>query len=142
VIFQERRHSGRLDLEAIEMAVRSAMHRAGATALSGLLEFPPPPADRRSIPCGCGGQAVYQELRSKPVLTPVGKIAVSRPYYLCARGLTPDITCLMVPSDRSQTEKVRIIEAEVRLLLASPELRHLPSGPYAEKIPSPAFPVV
>lgn len=85
MIFLERRHSSRLDLEAIEMAVRSAMHRAGAAALSGLLEFPPPPAERRSIPCGCGGQAVYQELRSKPVLTAVGKISVSRPYYLCTR---------------------------------------------------------
>jgi hypothetical protein len=26
--------------------------------------------------------SVYQELRSKPVLTAVGEIAVSRPYYL------------------------------------------------------------
>ena len=26
----------------------------------------------------------YLELRSKPVLTVVGKVAVSRPYYLCA----------------------------------------------------------
>jgi hypothetical protein len=85
VIFQERRKTGRLDLEAIEMAVRSAMHHAGAIALSELLQFPTPAADRRSIPCGCGGQAVYRELRPKPVLTAVGKISVSRPYYLCPR---------------------------------------------------------
>ena len=85
MIFQERRKTGRLDLEAIEMAVRSAMHHAGATALSELLQFPVPAADQRSIPCGCGGQAVYQELRCKPVLTAVGEVTVSRPYYLCPR---------------------------------------------------------
>ena len=31
----------------------------------------------------CGQQAHYRELRSKPVLTAVGKVEVSRPYYLC-----------------------------------------------------------
>jgi len=83
VIFQERRKTGRLDLEATEMAMRSAMHHAGATALSELLQFPVPAAEQRSIPCSCGHPAGYQELRSKPVLTAVGKVTVSRPYYLC-----------------------------------------------------------
>jgi hypothetical protein len=84
VIFQERRKTGRLDLEAIEMAVRSAMHHAGATALSELLQCPvPAAAEQRSIPCPCGHQAGYQELRSKPVLTAVGEVTLSRPYYLC-----------------------------------------------------------
>jgi hypothetical protein len=73
-----------LDLEALEMAVRSAMHQAGAAALTKLLEFPIPTADQRNIPCACGHQARYQELRRKPVLTAVGKAEVSRPYYLCA----------------------------------------------------------
>src|SRR5712692_4444240 len=73
VIFQERRKTGRLDLEAVEMAVRSAMHQAGATALTELLQFPTPPADQRTIPCSCGHQAHYRELRSKPVLTAVGR---------------------------------------------------------------------
>ena len=83
MIFQERRKTGRLDLEAIEMAVRSAMHHAGAAALSELLQFPVPEAGQRSIPCSCGHQAGYQELRSKPVLTAVGEVTISRPYYLC-----------------------------------------------------------
>ena len=65
------------------MAVRSAMHQAGAAALSQLLHFPTPTADQRSLPCGCGQQAHYRELRCKPVLTAVGKVEVSRPYYLC-----------------------------------------------------------
>jgi len=83
VIFHGRRRTGRLDLEAIEMAVRSAMHQAGAAALTELLRFAAPAADRRSIPCSCGHQAHYHELRSKPVLTAVGAAEVSRPYYLC-----------------------------------------------------------
>ena len=66
------------------MAVRSAMHRAGAAALTELLQFPAPAAGQRRLPCSCGQQAHYRELRSKPVLTAVGKVEVSRPYYLCS----------------------------------------------------------
>lgn len=66
------------------MAVRSAMHRAAALALTELLQFPAPAAGQRTIPCPCGHQACYEELRSKPVLTAVGPARVSRPYYLCS----------------------------------------------------------
>ena len=80
VIFSGRRKSGRLDLEAIEMAVRSAMHHAGAVALSELLQFPAPVTEQRALPCVCGQQASFRELRSKPVLTAVGSVRVSAPY--------------------------------------------------------------
>jgi hypothetical protein len=83
VIFKGRRRTGRLDLEAIEMAVRSAMHQAGAAALSELLQFPAPATGQRMVACPCGHQAQYRELRSKPILTAVGRVEVSRPYYLC-----------------------------------------------------------
>lgn len=66
------------------MAVRSAMHRAGAAALTKLLQFPAPDADHRTVACACGQPAHYRELRVKPVLTAVGQVEVSRPYYLCA----------------------------------------------------------
>ena len=66
------------------MLVRSAMHQAGAAALTKLLQFAAPAAGQRTIPCGCGQQAHYREVRSKPVLTAVGKVEVSRPYYLCS----------------------------------------------------------
>jgi len=66
------------------MAVRSAMHQAGAAALTELLQFPVPAADRRTLACSCGQQASYRGLRSKPVLTAVGQVKVSRPYYLCS----------------------------------------------------------
>jgi len=60
------------------------MHQAGAAALTELLQFPVPEADQRNIPCACGHQAHYRELRSKPVLTAVGPAEVLRPYYLCS----------------------------------------------------------
>lgn len=83
VVFRARRKTGAVDLEALEMAVRSAMHRAAAGALRQLLRFPAPPADQRSLACRCGHAAHYRELRTKPVLTAVGAVSVSRPYYLC-----------------------------------------------------------
>jgi hypothetical protein len=83
-IFNGRHKTGRLDLEAIEMAVRSAVHHAGAAVLTELLQFPAPAAGQRRLPCSCGHQAHYRELRSKPVLTAVGNVEVSRPYYLCS----------------------------------------------------------
>jgi hypothetical protein len=83
-IFTGRRKTGRLDLEAMEMAVRSAMHQAGAAALTELLQWPAPAADQRTVTCPCGHPAHYRELRSKPVLTAVGRVEVSRPYYLCS----------------------------------------------------------
>jgi hypothetical protein len=66
------------------MAVRSAMHQAGAAALTQLLQFAAPAADQRTLACSCGQQAHYRELRSKSLLTAVGKAEVSRPYYLCS----------------------------------------------------------
>jgi hypothetical protein len=83
-IFTGRRKAGHLDLEAMETAVRSAMHRAGAAVLTELLQFQAPAADQRTVACPCGQQAPYRELRFKPVLTVVGRVKVSRPYYLCA----------------------------------------------------------
>lgn len=83
-IFAERHRSGRTDLEAVEVALRSGMHHAGAVALTELLQFAQPSADQRALPCGCGHKAHYVELRTKPVLSAVGEVRVSRPYYLCA----------------------------------------------------------
>ncbi len=84
MVFQDRRNTGRLDLQATEMAMRSALHRAGAAALSQLLQFPAPSKEGRTLACPCGQQAHYREQRSKPVLTAVGPVEVLRPYYLCA----------------------------------------------------------
>jgi len=83
VIFQDRRKGDSLDLEAMETAIRSAMHQAGATALSQLLHCAPPGPDQRQRACSCGHTAHYRELRSRRILTAVGEVELVRPYYLC-----------------------------------------------------------
>ena len=83
VLFNGRRKTGQVDLEASEIMIRSAMHRVGAVGITQLLQFPAPPAEQRTVLCSCGHTARYQELRSKSVLTAVGPVEVSRPYYLC-----------------------------------------------------------
>ena len=82
-VFNGRSKCGYLDLEAIEMAARSVVHQAAAAALSRLLQFPVPAAGQRTVACPCGKQARYCELRSKSILTAVGQVEISRPYYLC-----------------------------------------------------------
>jgi hypothetical protein len=94
VVFRDQRQTGGIDLEAVEMALRSAWHRAGAAALTELLRFPAPSAEQRTLPCPCGRQAHYRESRTKPVLTAVGAVEVSRPYYGC-----PDCHAGQFPAD-------------------------------------------
>ncbi len=81
VIFAGRRKSGRLDWEAVEMAPRAALPRAGAALLEELLtapdEYP------RQVPCGCGRSAHYPESRPKPRLTVLGRVETERPYSVC-----------------------------------------------------------
>jgi hypothetical protein len=92
VILQDRRKNGRLDLEATEMALRSALHQAGAVALGQLLQCDPPSPEQRKQACSCGHLAPYLELRSRGILTVVGEVELVRPYYLCShchRGQFP-----------------------------------------------------
>ena len=65
------------------MAMRAATHKAGAAALSRLLRCEPPGPEQREIPCPCGQQARFREMRSRRVLTAVGAVEFLRPWYLC-----------------------------------------------------------
>jgi len=65
------------------MGFRAVLHQAGAAALSQLLQFPEPAAEQRNITCPCGHQARYRELRSRRLLTALGEVELSRPWYLC-----------------------------------------------------------
>jgi hypothetical protein len=82
-IFAQRRSSGSTDPEAIGSALRTSLHQAGAKALTELLQFDAPAPDQRKLPCPCGHEAEYQQLRSRPVLTVVGWTRTQRPWYLC-----------------------------------------------------------
>ncbi len=84
-VFAQRRKDGRTDLEAVESALRAALHQAGAAALTELLQFEAPAADQRQLPCRCSHHAQYQEIRCKPILTIIGPVRISRPYYLCSQ---------------------------------------------------------
>ena len=84
-VFTERQNEGRIDLEAVEMGLRTTLHQAGAAALGQLLEYPEPPVGERQLPCPCGHTARYLELRDKILTTVLGKAKLRRPYYLCGR---------------------------------------------------------
>jgi len=82
VIFAALRKSGRLDLEAVEMATRSAMHQAGAAVLKELLQKSRNEV-AREVACPCGQQARFHEMRPKQILTVLGRIYMQRAYYVC-----------------------------------------------------------
>ena len=89
-IFAERRKAGELDIEAVELAFRTALHSAGAAGLTELLRQPGPV--QTGVPCACGGQARYKDMRPKPILTVLGSAKMLRAYYWCSgcrRGQFP-----------------------------------------------------
>ncbi len=81
-MFADCRKQGRVDLEALEIAARSAMHRAGASVIERLLNAGVP-ADPETA-CDCGRQARFHQLRPKQILTALGPIRIERAYYLCS----------------------------------------------------------
>jgi hypothetical protein len=83
VIFSARHKTGALDLEAVEMALRAALQQAGAAGLSQLLRQESPAEPH--VPCSCGGQARSKGMRTKPLLTVLGRAKMRRPYYWCSR---------------------------------------------------------
>src|SRR5438067_11807872 len=66
-IFAERRKTGDLDVEAVELAWRTALHAGGAAGLTEFLRDSGP--IQASVPCACGGKARYKDMRSKPIVT-------------------------------------------------------------------------
>jgi len=81
VVFTGRRNSGKVDLEAVEMLVRTSMHRAGAAALEHLLSMPSPEPEQ--VTCGCGHSAKRHGRRVKQIMTALGQVRFGRGYYLC-----------------------------------------------------------
>jgi hypothetical protein len=81
VILTDWEKAGALDLEAVEVAIRQSMHAAGASVLAALLDLRPP--EEKQIECPCGGRAKYVEMRPKKIMTMLGELTFSRPYYLC-----------------------------------------------------------
>jgi hypothetical protein len=82
-ILAECRQTGGIYLGAVEIAFRAALHQAGAAALTRLLQFTEPAGSERPIPCSCGHQSSCRELRSRHVLTALGHLELTRPWYPC-----------------------------------------------------------
>lgn len=79
-----------MDLEALEMALRASLHRAGAAALAILLSERGAPA--RRVACECGRQARHHDRRSERIVTALGPAEFERGYYVCpscGRGHSP-----------------------------------------------------
>ena len=78
MIFTDWRKTGKVDLEAVEMAMRAAMHCSGAAALAHLLSFD---HERRAeVACPCGGQARGHSVRPRQLLTALGPVEFARAY--------------------------------------------------------------
>ena len=69
-IFAEQRKTCDLDIEAVEWALRTALHAAGAAGVTELRSQPG--SVPTSVPCACGGHARYKDMRLKPLLTVLG----------------------------------------------------------------------
>lgn len=82
IVFADQRKQTGVDLEAMEIAVRSTMHRAGASVIEKLLNAEAQPES--AVACRCGHQARFHQMRPKQILTALGPIRIDRPYYFCA----------------------------------------------------------
>ena len=80
-MFAARRKDSGLDLEAVEMAARAGLHRAGSAVLAGLLTKDGGHADQ--VACECGQPAYYHDHRPKQLLTVLGPLQFNRAYYVC-----------------------------------------------------------
>jgi hypothetical protein len=79
------------DLEAVELAVRTAMTRLGGSLLGRLLAADAGHRGQR-IDCGSAHVAEFVGYRTKMIETVLGPVAVRRAYYHCAscgRGVVP-----------------------------------------------------
>lgn len=112
-LLNERRHTGGADLEAFEMAVRTAFQQTGAAVLSHLLRCAAPSAEYRKLPCPCGQTAPYRELRSRTLLTALGSVELTRPWYLC-----PHCHQGQFPADREWDIEKTDLSPGVRRMLA------------------------
>lgn len=75
------RPGGGLDLEASELAIRTAMHEVGGVLLGKLLNREA--AAGAEVKCAAGHLARLVDYRSKEITTVVGQVEFRRAYYHC-----------------------------------------------------------
>jgi hypothetical protein len=80
---REGERRGRVDLEATELAIRTALHQVGGRLLEQLLNADGGGDRGAHVPCGQGHQAAFVDSRPKALLTVLAPVAVRRAYYHC-----------------------------------------------------------
>jgi len=71
------------DLSQMEQGVRQAMLKLGNTLLTDWLALQNDQYPAETVPCRCGAQAHYREMREGVLFTTLGRITYRRAYYLC-----------------------------------------------------------
>jgi hypothetical protein len=83
---------GHLDLEPLEIQIRSSMHSVGGVMLEKLLDSDGGDYRGRTMPCEKGHVFEFKEYRDKELLTVLGPVTVKRAYYYdknCKEGDCP-----------------------------------------------------
>lgn len=89
---RDRERHGHVDLEALEIHIRSSMHSVGSLMLEKLLNSDGGDYRGRTLPCERGHVLEFKEYRDKEVLTVLGPVTVKRAYYYdegCGEGYCP-----------------------------------------------------
>jgi hypothetical protein len=90
--WRDKEKLGHLDLESLEIHVRSAMHEVGSSLLEKLLNSDGGDYRGRTLPCEEGHVFEFKEYRDKEILTVLGSVTVQRAYYYdekCDQGYCP-----------------------------------------------------
>src|SRR5207245_10200915 len=82
-VLQDRERLGHLDLEASEMAIRTAMHQMGGVLLEKLLNSDGGGYRGAHLDCSQGHAAEFVGYRDKAMLSVVSFGEARRPYYHC-----------------------------------------------------------
>jgi hypothetical protein len=97
MVYRDKGADGHIDLEAIEIYIRSCMHHIGSLMLEKILNLDNGYFQGKSIPCDKGHRFGFKDYRDKKLLTVLGTVTVKRAYYYdqdCQKGYCPKDTVL------------------------------------------------
>ena len=129
--FKDKDRVGHIDMESLEMSIRTSMHGIGSMVLSKFINRDGGDYRGRTISCDKGHAYEFVEYRDKEVLTVLGPVAVNRAYYYdkeCKTGCCPKDRALDIEGT-SGSPGVRRMMSRVGAYLYSVG-RYRPSYPW------------